>query len=68
MGRNNKRAVLTTLPAPLPGFTVAYCSRGQSESFVKDLKNALRAERLSCHRFAANAFRLLLHAIASPIG
>ncbi|MCW5806637.1 MAG: transposase [Deltaproteobacteria bacterium] len=43
---------------------VAFCARGQSENFIKDYKNALQADRLSCHRFVANAFRLLLHAIA----
>ena len=42
----------------------AYCPRGQAENFIKDFKNALRADRLSCHRFVANAFRLLLHAAA----
>ena len=62
----NPRFVVTTLDEFSPGliYDVAYCPRGQSENFIKDLKNALRAERLSCHRFVANAFRLLLHAIA----
>lgn len=62
----NPRFVVTTLaefPASLI-YDVAYCARGQAENFIKDLKNALRADRLSCHRFVANAFRLLLHAIA----
>jgi hypothetical protein len=58
--------VVTTLNEFSPGliYDVAYCPRGQSENFIKDLKNALHADRLSCHRFVANAFRLLLHAIA----
>ena len=62
----NPRFVVTTLNEFSPGliYDVAYCPRGQSENFIKDLKNALRAERLSCHRFVANAFRLLLHAVA----
>lgn len=42
----------------------AYCQRGQCENWIKDLKNALAADRLSCSRFVANAFRLLLHAVA----
>ena len=29
-----------------------------------ELKNGFRADRLSCHRFLANAFRLLLHGAA----
>ena len=62
----NPRFVVTTLDEFSPGliYDVAYCARGQSENFIKDLKNALHADRLSCHRFVANAFRLLLHAIA----
>jgi DDE family transposase len=31
---------------------------------IKDLKNVLKADRLSCHRFWANQFRLLLHSAA----
>jgi len=62
----NPRFVVTTLDEFSPGliYDVAYCPRGQSENFIKDFKNALRADRLSCHRFVANAFRLLLHALA----
>jgi hypothetical protein len=41
-----------------------YVDRGEAEGWVKDLKNACRADRLSCHRFWANQFRLLLHAAA----
>jgi len=39
----------------------AYCARGQCENYIKDLKNALNADRLSCCNFKANFFRLLLH-------
>src|SRR5215210_5879274 len=41
-----------------------YVGRGESENWIKDLKLALKADRLSCHRFIANQFRLLLHAAA----
>jgi hypothetical protein len=41
-----------------------YVDRGKAEGWVKDLKNACRADRLSCMRFWANQFRLLLHAAA----
>jgi hypothetical protein len=41
-----------------------YARRGESENWIKDLKLALKADRLSCHRFTANQFRLLLHAAA----
>jgi hypothetical protein len=41
-----------------------YTDRGECENWIKDFKRGLRADRLSCHRFAANQFRLLLHAAA----
>jgi hypothetical protein len=41
-----------------------YARRAQSENGIKDLKLALQADSLSCHRFLANQFRLLLHAAA----
>jgi hypothetical protein len=41
-----------------------YVRRGESENWIKDFKLALKADRLSCHRFIANQFRLLLHAAA----
>lgn len=62
----NPRFVVTTLCGFPPGliYDIAFCPRGQSENFIKDFKNALFADRLSCHRFVANAFRLFLHAVA----
>lgn len=41
-----------------------YVKRGEQENRIKELKNDLKADRLSCHRFAANCFRLLLHSMA----
>jgi hypothetical protein len=41
-----------------------YAGRGQSENFIKELKNAVFADRLSCSSFLANQFRLLLHTLA----
>ena len=38
--------------------------RGESEGWIKDFKRAIKADRLSCMRFLANQFRLLLHAAA----
>jgi DDE family transposase len=38
--------------------------RAEAEGWIKDFKLALKADRLSCHRFFANQFRLLLHAAA----
>ena len=62
----NPRFVVTTLTGFDAGliYDRAFCPRGQSENYIKDFKNALAADRLSCHRFIANAFRLFLHALA----
>jgi hypothetical protein len=60
----NTRFVVTTRtddPLALDDHDV---DRGASENWIKDFKNALAADRLSDHRFWANAFRLLLHAAA----
>ena len=34
------------------------------ENFIKNHKTFLHSDRLSCHRFVANSFRLLLHSAA----
>lgn len=60
----NTRFVVTTHPDPPLALYDDYVDRGAAENWIKDLKNALQADRLSCHRFWANAFRLLLHAAA----
>ena len=41
-----------------------YCLRGDRENRIKEWKRDLRADKTSCHRFAANQFRLLLHSAA----
>ena len=41
-----------------------YCARGQAENEIKDHKRYLKSDRTSCHRFAANQFRLFLHSAA----
>jgi hypothetical protein len=41
-----------------------YIERGESEQRMDELKNGLKMDRLSCHRFMANFFRLLLHTAA----
>jgi len=61
----NPRFVVTSLTEVAPALLYrAYCERGQCENYIKDFKNALQADRLSCHTFAANFFRLLEHALA----
>ena len=41
-----------------------YNHRGTAEQHIKEGKIAITWTRLSCHRFAANAVRLQLHALA----
>ena len=41
-----------------------YVQRGESEHRMDELKNGLHMDRLSCHRFMANFFRLILHVSA----
>jgi hypothetical protein len=62
-GPNTRFVVTTRTDDPLAVYD-RYVDRGEAENRIKDLKNALRGDRLSDHRFWANAFRLLLHAAA----
>ena len=60
----NTRFVVSTRDEGPKDLYEFYARRGESENWIKDLKLALKADRLSCHRFIANQFRLLLHACA----
>src|SRR5829696_7110455 len=60
----NTRFVVTNKPEVPEALYEHYTDRGEVENRIKDLKVALKADRLSCHRFVANQFRLLLHAAA----
>jgi hypothetical protein len=62
----NPRFVVTTLDhvSARVVYEHAYCGRGDAENRIKDFKNALDGDRLSCTTYVANAFRLLLHAFA----
>ena len=62
-GPNTRFVVTTRSDEPLAVYDW-YVDRGQPENYLKDLKHALQADRLSDHRFWANAFRLVLHAAA----
>lgn len=41
-----------------------YCKRGNCELYIKEMKDGLKADRMSCGSFSANQFRLFLHAAA----
>jgi hypothetical protein len=57
----NTRFVVTTRDDPPATLYAWYTDRGETENWIKDLKTACFADRLSCHRFLANQVRLLLH-------
>ena len=66
-GDNPRWLVSGRLPADLQAPEARYhfyCLRGDRENRIKEWKCDLRADKTSCHRFAANQFRLLLHAVA----
>jgi Transposase DDE domain group 1 len=60
----NTRYVVTNRPAAPEALYDWYVDRGEPEGWIKDFKNGCFGDRLSCHRFWANQFRLLLHAAA----
>jgi hypothetical protein len=61
----NQRFVITNLNrSPQFVYDDIYVLRGDVENRIKELKLDLKADRLSCHRFLANQFRLLLHTVA----
>jgi len=60
-----ERFVVTSLRAGKAGELFRlYGERGQSENWIKEFKNNLNGDRLSCHGYVANAFRLLLFSCA----
>lgn len=60
----NLRFLITNGPGRASQVFAFYNDRGECENRIEEFKNGFRADRLSCHRFLANAFRLLLHGAA----
>jgi hypothetical protein len=60
---NTRFVVTNRSEAPLALYE-SYAERGETENRIKDYKNALSADRLSCCKFWANQFRVFLHAAA----
>lgn len=58
------RFVATDLKGKAKDIYGFYTQRGDSENRIEELKNGFHADRLSCHAFYANYFRLLLHTCA----
>lgn len=61
----NPRFVVTNVPGDPQGlYDAVYCQRGGAENRIEEQQLDLFAGRTSCHRFAANQFRLLLSSAA----
>jgi hypothetical protein len=56
--------IVTNMTHPAERVVTFYNQRGTAEQHIKEGKNAIIWTRLSCRRFAANAVRLQLHALA----
>ncbi|HWQ12059.1 MAG TPA: IS1380 family transposase [Roseiflexaceae bacterium] len=62
--KDNPRFVVTNLPHRPARVYALYCGRGDVENRLKELQQGLAMDRMSCSRFWANQFRLLLAAAA----
>lgn len=62
----NTRFIVTNLEQAHRTFVyeTVYCGRGAMELMIKEIKNHLFSDRLSCSSFQANQFRLFLHSMA----
>ena len=60
--------IVTNRSLPNERVLAFYNGRGTAEQHIKEGKYALKWTRLSCMRFAANAVRLQLHALAYNLG
>jgi hypothetical protein len=60
----NVRFMVTNRRGRAADLIAWYDDRGTAENWIKELKLDIHADRLSCHRFRANAFRLQLHSLA----
>ena len=60
----NLRFLVTNLKGRSRSVFAFYNDRGECENRIEEFKNGFAADRLSCHRFRPNAFRLLLHSFA----
>ena len=60
----NLRFLVTNLKGRCHSVFSFYNDRGECENRIEEFKNGFAADRLSCQRFRANAFRLLLHSFA----
>jgi len=55
------RKIVTNMKGRAKELYEEYEKRGEQENRIKELKNGFKADRLSCKKFSANEFRLLIH-------
>lgn len=60
MKGSNVRFVVTNMRGRAREVYRTYAGRGEPENRIKELKHGFSGDRLSCHRFLANAFRFQL--------
>lgn len=61
---SNVRFVVTNRPGRAEEIFSWYDQRGECENRIKEFKRDLAGDRLSCHLYRANAFRLQVHALS----
>jgi hypothetical protein len=64
LGANQRFVVTNLVRSPQFVYDDIYVLRDDVENRIKELKLELKGDRLNCHRFLANQFRLLLHTAA----
>ena len=65
-GNPNIRFVVSNIRNTEPQglYEITYCGRGKDELYIREFKEAVNGDRLSCHSFNANRMRIFLHAAA----
>lgn len=66
MGELNVRFIVSNIQGTPSRdlYEKTYCGRGQDELYIRELKEGVKGDRLSCHKYRANRFRLFLYAAA----
>ena len=65
IAKDNPRFLITNLKTtPKHVYERVYCTRGDAENRLKELKLGLEIDRTSCTRFLASQFRVLMTAAA----
>ena len=65
-GQPNIRFIVSNIRSveARPLYETTYCQRGKDELYIRQFKEGVKGERLSCHTFNANRMRIFLHGMA----